>query len=343
VGSTSVGTAPGLRDAFGNDKYIVSPGFDWLFFIGSPVLAIAAVHAALQVFPAASIQSSVLTYMALGHHVPTFLRAYGDADEFRRNRFRLIAIPLCILPAVWLMYLLDSRLLAMIFLWDQYHFVRQQYGFMRIYDAKVGNIPTSANNLDQWLCFSWFIAILAFSDFYAFGYTHSFFEFGLTLPDWTGVMLRRGSLAVAGVVSILYLGNLLRSLAYGEPIALLKLCITLTTYGSWAYAYAVLSDPLTSYTISALFHCLQYDALAWVYSRKKAVANEGGGFFRAVHAPGRLWLYVTAILAYPVFSQLVGVVSPAAIYVVNLATGAVHYYFDSFIWRVRRTQFREHL
>jgi hypothetical protein len=336
----------GLRAAFARDKYIVSPAFDWLFFLGSPLLAVAAVHAALEVLPAPRVEGYVLTYMALGHHVPTFLRAYGDPQEFSRNRFKLLAIPALVVPLIALMYLIDSRLLAMVFLWDQFHFVRQHYGFMRIYDAKIGRIARSGNNLDQWLSFTWFAAILAHSDFYSFGYLGSFTDLGVLFPAGTGAFVRQASLAAAIGVGVLYAGDLVRRTASGEPVSLLKLCITATSYATWYYAYVVLSDLFLSYAISSLFHCLQYDALAWYYNVKKADSIREPGqsrIFRAVHRRGRVWLYAGAILAYPVFCQVAGTALPGAVYVLNRTTGILHYYFDSFIWRVRRPDFRAHL
>ncbi len=338
--------ARGLRAAFARDKYIVSPGFDWFFFIASPLFAVGAVLAALQFLPAPTVEGYVLTYMALGHHVPTFLRAYGDPAQYSRNRFRLTAIPLLVVPLMALLYMFDSRLLALIFLWDQFHFVRQHYGFMRIYDAKVGVVPRSGNNLDQWLCFSWFACILAHSDFYSLGYTAGLLDFGIVIPTWTGAVARQGTLAVAGSVAVLYVAQLARRVAYGEPVSALKLATTLTTYGVWWYAYTVISAPFISYAISSLFHCLQYDALAWYTNRKTASSLEptrGNRLFRSVHAPRHLWMYVAAILAYPVFCQLAGAAAPSAIYVLNRTTGDLHYYFDSFIWKVRRPEFRKYL
>ena len=38
----------------------------------------------------------------------------------------------------------DAILLGLLFIWDQYHFVRQHYGFMRIYDAKNKTLATGS-------------------------------------------------------------------------------------------------------------------------------------------------------------------------------------------------------
>lgn len=328
------------------NQYIASPVFDWVFIIGSPLLAVAAVLAGAQFMPANSVEHYVLAYMAIGHHVPTFLRAYGDPDEFSRNRFQLVAIPLCVAPLVLVLALLDARLLTLIFIWDQYHFVRQHYGFMRIYNVKAGANSDADSKLDQWLCFSSFIAILTHSDFYGYMYADSFYNLGIGFPHWLVTSLETGSLVVAIVVGVIYLARLQSRIAHGLPIAWLKLVLFATTFGVWYYAYVVLSDGFLSYAISSLFHCLQYDAFAWFYNRKKArslTPSRSNALFRVVHESRYLWLYVSVILSYGLFSTFGRDVSMVAILALNTTTGLLHYYFDSFIWRVRRSGFREHL
>lgn len=348
--AASAETANALRGGLGGllsrDEYIVSPLFDWIFLIGSPLIAIAVVLGAVQLLPKAQVEAYVLTYMALGHHVPTFLRAYGDPSEYDTNRFKLITIPAVVVPILFLIYLIDSRLFMLIFIWDQYHFVRQHYGFMRLYDAKVGNIPTGRYNLDQLLSFSGFICIIAYSDFYSYVYTGTFYDLGLVLPPWIGTVLRQGSLSVTAILGILYVLDIQRRWAQGERITVLKLAIFANTYGVWYYAYVVLSDPLLSYSISSFFHCLQYDAFAWYYNQKKARTldrTKGNLIFRYLHG-SRMWpLYVLVIFGYGFLSGTAGGVAPGLIYFVNRTTGVLHYYFDSFIWRVRRAEFRKHL
>jgi hypothetical protein len=336
---------PARSGALARERFIVSPRFDLFFFVGSPLLAIAAILSAREVFSPISVEGAVLTYLAVGHHVPTFLRAYGDPDEYRRNRFRLLVIPATVLPLIALLFLLDSRLLGMIFVWDQYHFVRQHYGFMRIYDVKNKSLaPSGRFNLDQLLCFSWFIAIIAWSDFYSFVYTGYFYDLGVVFPAWLGPAIKQGSLAVALAVAFAYAVHLFRRISTGQPVSWLKLAITATTYGTWYFAYVTLAHPMLSYAISSAFHCLQYDALAWHYNRTKANSlepNRGNALFRTVHS--KIWLFVAAVGGYGLFSQLGGMVVPGAVFVLNRTTGILHYYFDSFIWRVRREEFRKHL
>ena len=337
---------PARFRSLARDRYIVSPSFDWLFFIGSPLLAVGAIFASLRFVPAEQVEVAVLSYLAVGHHVPTFLRAYSDPDELAEHRWRLTAVPIAVVLVMVLLFVFESRLLSLVFIWDQYHFIRQHYGFMRIYDARNGSLAEDGGRLDQSLCFALFLAIIAHSDFYSFVYTEGLYELGVLLPAWLGPTLRDATLWGAGGVAAFWLWDLSVRARRGQSVALLKLAILASTYGVWAYSYSVLSAPLLSYSISACFHCVQYDALAWWYSHRKAETmpdKPGSAVFRYLHTRNRIWLYATCIFAYGFLSHRGGELVPALVFFVNRTTGLLHYYFDSFIWRVRKSEFRRHL
>jgi hypothetical protein len=108
----------------------------------------------------------------------------------------------------------------------------------------------------------------------------------------------------------------------------------------------VLSDFILSYAISSFFHCLQYDAFAWYYNHSKAKTlspESQNALFRQIHASNRLWMYVGSIFAYGFLSHILITSAPAAVLLVNRMTGLLHYYYDSFIWRVRKQEFSRHL
>ena len=91
----------------------------------------------------------LLTFFTFGHHLPGFIRAYGDRELFQRFRHRFLLAP----PAIFLMVLwFDLRslhgLLIFISAWDIWHVLMQHYGFMRIYDAKQGAVRQLTSRLD---------------------------------------------------------------------------------------------------------------------------------------------------------------------------------------------------
>ena len=181
-----------LADQVGLDVFGVGEHHRPDFAVSAPAVVLGAV----ELLPPWTVKQYVLVYMAVGHHVPTFLRAYGDPDEFQRNRWRLVAVPLLVVPVLAAAYWIDARIVGLIFVWDQFHFVRQNYGMMRIYDAKAGARSTGRLDLDQWLCFSAFVAIVSHSDFFTPTYSETFFDLGLPVPAWVGSPIGTGSLSV---------------------------------------------------------------------------------------------------------------------------------------------------
>jgi len=82
--------------------------------------------------------------LTVAHHLPTFIRVYGDVDLFRRFKWTFVlapAIPLAFATAA-LVYLNVHDypvenvlyLFVLLALWDPWHFLMQHYGFTRIYD-----------------------------------------------------------------------------------------------------------------------------------------------------------------------------------------------------------------
>ena len=73
----------------------------------------------------------------VAHVYSTLYRTYFDTGALRKQRSLLVAIPFISFVAGVLLYSIDGllfwRLLAYVAI---YHFVRQQYGFMRVYSRK---------------------------------------------------------------------------------------------------------------------------------------------------------------------------------------------------------------
>jgi hypothetical protein len=126
-------------------NWVLDPVQDSVLIIGAPLLVLALALVAFRTLPAASATSLIIVshvVLTVAHHLPTFIRIYGDVELFRRFRWSFLlapVIPLAFSTAV-LTYI-NSRglpveyflyLYIMLALWDPWHFLRQHYGFMRI-------------------------------------------------------------------------------------------------------------------------------------------------------------------------------------------------------------------
>ena len=118
-------------------RWLHSPAFDLAWFAGPPLIAALAVLLIPTLRAAETPAWGWLVFVVfidVGHVYATLYRTYLDPVEFPRRRALYVYLPL----ACWLGGALLYRMSALTF-WRAlaylavYHFVRQQYGFMRAY------------------------------------------------------------------------------------------------------------------------------------------------------------------------------------------------------------------
>ena len=65
-----------------DQKWIISPFGDLFFFIGTPLLCLVTMLPMRALFDSQTIAFYALALFATGHHLPGFMRAYGDPTLF---------------------------------------------------------------------------------------------------------------------------------------------------------------------------------------------------------------------------------------------------------------------
>ena len=345
------GSRPGRRfpAAVGRPSalWIVSPVWDSLLFIGAPLVSIAAFLPMRGWFSSQQIAVFLLAFFTFGHHLPGFLRAYGDRDLFRRFRWRFLAAP----PAVFATTLwFDSRelhgLLIFVAAWDVWHVLMQHYGFLRIYDAKAGAASRGLSRLDLAMALGWYVGLIAASPDYRHGLMSRAYAAGVPVIPPTAFGWLLFTLA-AGVVAmtLLYAGVHLNRWRKGAPVSLRKLAGMLVFVGATYYLYVYLEDFLVGFTVWSAFHCIQYYGIVWVFNcRRVRAGGSMAGFARKLFrpSPGLAALYMTLIFAYGSINFGAGLVPDDMLRRLLLAfvltSSVLHYYFDGFIWRVREPE-----
>lgn len=63
-------------------SYIISPRVDLLLIVGAVILCPAILLPAAALTSPYTVWLVVMTFGAVGHHFPSFLRTYGDRDLF---------------------------------------------------------------------------------------------------------------------------------------------------------------------------------------------------------------------------------------------------------------------
>jgi hypothetical protein len=356
--------------------WVLSPLQDGLFIVAAPALALGA---ALLVFgwlgAAAATSIILLTHVVftVAHHLPTFIRIYGDVELFRRYRWSFLlapVVPLAFAGAalVWINARglpLDTflYLYIMLALWDPWHFLRQHYGFMRIYDRHNAAPRKLAARMDLALTVAWFVFVMLASGEWLAGMLEDLnarvqVPLALTLP--LGLLPSLTALAqdAAFLMTAAYAAYLVVCVRRGWHVSLPKLALAAVTFGvmfvsyapnAWMAGVAPGWTFKVGFAVIGIVHMTQYLAIVWRYNRGLAANQRArGGWFAALHARGG-WLiaavYVAVCLGYG--AVVTQVHDDRWIMSVALALGftstLLHYYFDGFIWKVRHAQNRDSL
>lgn len=353
-------------------SWIISPWWDMTYVVITPVLIVPVVLILVrQWLTPEQVSLAVISFASLGHHLPGFMRAYGDRELFARYRLRFLLVPplvlamaLCFSPPRGVAELLDlpwqhlHGLELVLLIWGTWHGLMQTYGFMRIYDLRRGVTDRWTARLDHWLCLTVFGAGVVFSDARVFGIAKAMWESGLPIfgpiwLDWTRLIV--GGALVA--VSVGYLINLLRLHQAGYPISWVKLLlISITGWFFW-YTGRLSVNLLIGIAMFEIYHAVQYYAIVWIYNKR--LFNRAGDRFGPLgflfqDRWSMLGLYLAAIAAYSSIRYFTG---DANAYIftagsenayqwliaVFVTSSFLHFYFDGFIWKVRERQTQENL
>jgi len=335
--------------------WIINRVSDSLFFIGTPLLSLVALQLASNFFSSFDIALFVLAFFAVGHHLPGLMRAYGERELFTRYKARFIISPLVIITCVgWSVFNGHLGFFILLALWDMWHFFMQHYGFMRIYEVKRHKPSVLSGRLDWMLTATWFTYIVVASPHYLVNFMERCHRYGFGFYTWFNPefvpLLRQGMLGLAVFVSIVYVVHLIRSRLQGQDIVWPKLAISATTFLTVYYAYIVLDDVILGYAMTALAHDVQYFAIVWIYNHGvlKRSQRLGASFFRYLFADGRfriILIYLALILTYGGVEAMARATDNFLIYdlvkVLIATTAFMHYYYDGFMWKVRKKEIRQ--
>ncbi|HKQ84358.1 MAG TPA: hypothetical protein VJS42_19330 [Steroidobacteraceae bacterium] len=338
---------------------------------------LAAALLAFQLFDSAAATALILTthiVLTVAHHLPTFARVYGDVDLFRRYRWSFVLgpiVPLAFSAAAlgylnYKRYPLDYFLYVYLFLalWDPWHFLRQHYGFMRLYDRANAAPRALAGRMDWWLCATWFVYIMLASGSWLAGFledlqTSVHINALLMLPAQWVAPLTGLTRDLALLTTVAYVGYTAWCWYKGYFISLAKLALFAIMFGALYFAYTpnpwvLRLAPEWSFKVGfaaiGVVHVTQYFAVTWRYNRglTTRAGRARSGWFERVHRRGGAWL----AMAYIGLGLLYGgvITTPQAnswVMSVLLAVGftstLLHYYFDGFIWKVRHHENHESL
>ena len=360
-GAAGVGWRPG---------WILAPGHDLAWFLVLPAAAVLVAMGCHHWLPYVAL-ASVNLWVTIPHHCSTWVRTYGMAEDWQRWRSRLLLGPvliggIAILGHNWA----PTTLLLLVTMWDHQHSIMQQHGFARIYDFKAGTGTPRTGRFDlalNWVLYgNMFLTAPLFVQYWV----RELFTWRVPIGVESVQAIQGFSWAATAVVLAAYAVHLAGCLRRGDGVNPVKLLFLLASYGLW-YGTAWHTDSILVFGIAhRLMHGLQYMVIVRIYLARKARdrGESGGGLGLSLAGRGGLWRFVGISLLYALVFQLVvgqpqplesfgfGVFEFNSVYdaIPELGVGRfserqmyelfamamvdavamVHYYFDSFIWKV---------
>jgi len=317
------------------------------------------------------ISLAVIAFASLGHHLPGFMRAYGDRELFLRYRWRFLLCPLVVFglallfsPPIALANALEipwqhlHGLELILLFWGTWHGLMQTYGFLRIYDVRMGINDRWSARLDHWLCLMVFVAGVVFSDARVFGIANGMWQSGLPFfgPELL-LWVRRLVGGIALGVLLAYFFNLLSRYRRGEPVSWIKLLLVGTTGWFYWYTGRLSTNVLIGIAMFEIYHAVQYDAIVWIYNRRlflRAGERFGPLGFMFRDRWTMLGIYLAAIGAYGSIRYFTVDASEYVfrggsqdahqwLVAIFVTSSFLHFYFDGFIWKVSERKTQENL
>ncbi len=365
--SAAASSRPASRRA-----WIVSPAWDLVYLVLTPLLIVPVVLvAARRWLQPEQIYLAVIAFASLGHHLPGFMRAYGDRELFARYKWRFLLAP----PLIFALALvftpprgMASALglpwnhlhgLEMILLvWGTWHGLMQTYGFMRIYDIRCGENDRTTARLDHALCVAMFVAGVFFSDTRMFGVASAMWQCGLPLfGPKTLAAMRWVVGGASAIVAVLYAVNLWNRRRCGMPVNGVKLLLAASTGWFYWYCGRLSTNVLIGIAMFEIYHAVQYNAIVWIYNRRlfeRAGERFGPLGFMFRDRATMLGVYLAAIAAYssirfftaqPGDHLFGGDLYDArqGLIALFVTSSILHFYYDGFIWKVSDRTTRENL
>lgn len=252
-------------------SWIYNKPFDLLLILSPPFLSIGIAYlVSSQVADNGKMPLWVWVTFILcvdvSHVYSTLFRTYFNPKEFAENKNLLTLLPIALLCVGIVLHLIDSKLFWRVLAYSAvFHFIRQQYGFLRFY-SKDSNIISK--RIESVLLYS--------STLYPVIYWHANLprnfhwfvdgDFLVGLPLW----LERFAFYFYMGIILIYLLNEIKQVIESRKIGIGKNLVLVGTALSWYFGIVYFNQDILFTITNVVTHGIPYMALIWVYGNKEA-------------------------------------------------------------------------
>ncbi|MBC7537252.1 MAG: hypothetical protein H7281_00405 [Bacteriovorax sp.] len=332
--------------------YINSKTTDLLFIVLCPLLAFLFVAAICE--PRSkngafiygtetpywfAISATLLTHM---HVLLVFTRSHLNKSVFMRYKYRFTLVPLVVLSCMWISPFLFGALGVLALYWGEWHSIMQTFGFGRIYDGRHGNDPLKGRKLDMGMCFvlgllPHLILLTYLPDSQRDAGLIKYLELSQNIINnysWVLKLIRIPLYTFGVGYTIFYIQSYRRFHKEGYSFPKAKFALFAVT-GITTILTASIFTIADGIFFGNIYHALQYVFIVLI-SERNNLSNITG--MKQKSNQGVNLLYFLVIIPFVIVFAAIrqttsGVEFLAAFW---LLTSLMHFWFDGFIWSVRR-------
>ncbi|MBL0329034.1 MAG: hypothetical protein IPP64_06370 [Bacteroidetes bacterium] len=347
--------------------WIKSPWYDTVFILLPPFLCLCFIYFFKSFFNEANENNEWVWFLLVvlidvGHVYSTIYRTYMDKETIAKNKLLFYGSPL-------LLYILGVFLHSIhpVIFWRAmaylavFHFIRQQYGFMRLYSRnetaslfskRIDTVTIYASTLYpiiHWHLqgpqqFNWFIE----NDFLY-----------LNRPEWIPIFA-----VLYIIILITYTVKEIYFSIKSKTFNLPKNALILGTIVSWYMGIVYFKGDLTFTLLNVVSHGIPYFALVWAFGNKQKTELEEkqnrialffkprnillflGFIFALAYAEELLWdgfVWKEHALVFPTSNFLPDLTADKSIMSLIIPLLALpqvlHYFIDGFIWKIKKDKY----
>lgn len=335
--------------------YIAGPIYDAVMFIGAPLLALGLGVAISGTSLAdeeielwgrhGTVTSIFIGSFIMAHLGLVFVRSHLNPRIFARHPRRFVAVPLVLLLLLCASDWVLATAIVLTVWWDVVHSSLQTFGLGRIYDARRGNAPELGRRLDLGLNLLLYAGpILAGATLLDHLEPFAAFErVGATavreIPifaeahqaAWAHALLAGGALYL-----LVYVLGYVRLHRRGYRVSPQKVALLVFTGACSIYTWGFNSFG-EAFFIMNFFHAWQYFGLVW-WSERGNLRERMGLARVSWGGSAALAAMVLAAGSYGVWAELVDSSEQRVALSVTLVVSLMHFWYDGFIWSVRRRE-----
>lgn len=352
---------------FKRQPWIGNPLVDILFILLPPFASLLLVFLFPSVFQNKQGVTDagwvvLILLIDVAHVYSTLYRTYFDPQAFKKQRSLLIAVPFIGFVLAVMAYSISSHLFWRLLAYAAvFHFIRQQYGFMRVYSRK-----EISSKLSTWID----RVSIYYATIYPLVYWHLtgprnfnwfvdqdfvYFNFPILLKICTWLYL---------VVIAVYTLYEIRNWIVQKQVNIPKLAIVTGTFLSWYFGIVYFNGDMAFTVLNVVSHGIPYMALIWIYGQKNYLQpGRGSRFLKLVFNNYGILIFLGLLFLFAYFeegiwdavvwkehSSVFGsskfhfpqIDETLLSFIVPLLAlpQITHYILDGFIWKIKKDEFR---